>query len=530
MFNKKNKIIIIVLLGSIYNITIIGISVFLMKLIDSIVKISYKEFKTATLQLMTAYIIQIIIYGIYSHIKYKYINKQMAELKSNIYFSIMNKNMTAFYKVSIDEYISFLFKHIDLLKEKYYINVINIIENIILFILSLLAIIYIYPYYLIVVILVIILSMIFPIVFSKRGKNLIDKLSKLNKINIEWIRNSLEGYRIVNTFKINEKICIEAYEVFSKYQLEESKMDILLSYLEIGLQLILSLVTVITFVAGGIIVTKGGLTIGALIALVQLILNATNPLMSIASSINNIKSTEGIREKCKELLSQNKIKGLQLFDFSYEYPLEFIDVTFSYPEEEKSILENFNFKFERGKKYCLIGSNGSGKSTLLKLAFGMFNNYKGKILLYGVDIRDLDDRSIFHTVSYLKQEVFIFNKNLKDNILVEREGEEALKALKIMEEMGLNRRTKNKDNIIMHNSLSGGEIKKIGISRMLSRKSPILLVDEGDSDLDNDGLKSYFKILKEEDRDLVLAISHRLLDNDVFDEIIDLDERKLEKV
>lgn len=390
------------------------------------------------------------------------------------------------------------------------------------------AIIYIYPYYLIVIIVVAMLSMLFPVLFASRGKSLIERLSKLNKVNMEWIRNSLEGYKVINTFKINDKISVETHDRLKKYQLVESQMDILLSHLEIGLQLMLSLVTVITFVIGGVIVSKGSLTVGALIALVQIVLNAANPLIIITTSIGNIKATEGIRQEYKELLLQKRTGEFLCPNFSYKYPLEFKNVTFSYIEGGKNILEDFSFQFKRGKKYCIKGSNGSGKSTLLKLTFGMFNNYEGEILLYGIDIKSLTDRNIFDIISYLEQEVFIFNKNIQDNILIEREGDEAKKALEIMDYIGLSQRLENKNDMIKHNSLSGGEIKKIGISRILSRESPILIVDEGDADLDNDAINLYYKALKEENRDLILAISHRLTDDDIFDEIINLDSIKVD--
>lgn len=91
MFNKKSKAIIIAIMGSLYNITIVGVSVFLMKLINSIIEFNYERFKIASLQLIVIYIVQVISYGIYSYIKYNYINKQMTEIKSNVCYNIMGK-------------------------------------------------------------------------------------------------------------------------------------------------------------------------------------------------------------------------------------------------------------------------------------------------------------------------------------------------------------------------------------------------------------------------------------------------------
>ena len=135
----------------------------------------------------------------------------------------------------------------------------------------------------------------------------------------------------------------------------------------------------------------------------------------------------------------------------------------------------------------LTGSSGSGKSTLLNLIMASNTNYKGNILVDGVELTDISPESLYDMMSLIQQNVFVFNASIKDNVSMFREFPKAeldravdkahLKEL--ISERGENYLCGENGN-----SLSGGEKQRISIARSLLRKSSVLLVDEATAALD----------------------------------------------
>ena len=78
-------------------------------------------------------------------------------------------------------------------------------------------------------------------------------------------------------------------------------------------------------------------------------------------------------------------------------------------------------RFEKGKKYAIMGPSGCGKSTLLKLMTGYYENYDGKILYDGIELRALDGDQIAGLVSVIHQNVYLFNGTIRENILLDEE-------------------------------------------------------------------------------------------------------------
>ena len=91
------------------------------------------------------------------------------------------------------------------------------------------------------------------------------------------------------------------------------------------------------------------------------------------------------------------------------------DVSFCY-DEKKPILVHMNAEFKKGGKYALTGPSGCGKSTLLKILLGWLPDYQGKILFDNRDIRDYTPEQLQQQMSYIEQDVFLFNTTIRENI------------------------------------------------------------------------------------------------------------------
>lgn len=189
------------------------------------------------------------------------------------------------------------------------------------------------------------------------------------------------------------------------------------------------------------------------------------------------------------------------------------DIRFSYGE--KPVLRKANFRFEKGGKYALTGPSGCGKSTVLKLLLGWLPDYEGTITFGETDARTIPQDALLASMSYIEQDVFLFNSTIRDNItLGENFSQEQLeKAIRGSALDGdLKHMPQGLDTPVGEDgsALSGGQKQRIAIARALLHDRSILLVDEGTSALDEHNADIVEKsLLANPDLTLIL-VSHHL--------------------
>ena len=192
------------------------------------------------------------------------------------------------------------------------------------------------------------------------------------------------------------------------------------------------------------------------------------------------------------------------------------DVSFGY-DEKKPILVHMNAEFKKGGKYALTGPSGCGKSTLLKILLGWLPGYQGKVLYDERDVRDYTPEQLQQKMSYIEQNVFLFNTTIRENITLGEHftDEQMEKALRDSALAGdLANMPKGLDTPVGEegNALSGGQKQRVAIARALIHNRSILLVDEGTSALDQKNADIVEKsLLSNPDLTLIL-ISHHLSD------------------
>ncbi len=204
--------------------------------------------------------------------------------------------------------------------------------------------------------------------------------------------------------------------------------------------------------------------------------------------------------------------------------IEFKDVNFAYGD--KPVLSNLNLTFEAGKKYAIVGASGSGKSTTLKLLLGWLTDYTGEILYDGVNVKDYSPEQLQKRMSYIEQNVFLFNTTIKENITLEDNFTEA-ELDKACDNSALSGDLGKLDDGIntevgdQGSNISGGQKQRVAIARALIHNRNILLVDEGTSALDKTNAEIVENnLLKNKDLTLIL-ISHHLSDErmKLFDKV-----------
>lgn len=169
--------------------------------------------------------------------------------------------------------------------------------------------------------------------------------------------------------------------------------------------------------------------------------------------------------------------------------IEFEQISFGYNHQAPA-LKDFNLKIEAGQTVALVGLSGAGKSTAMALVYRLFDPQQGRVLIDGIDIRNMTLIGLRQNLGVVLQESLLFNRSIADNLRVGdpgadldqmREAAQQASALEFIERMpeGFDAMVGERGR-----SLSGGERQRLAIARVLLKNPPILLLDEATSALD----------------------------------------------
>lgn len=219
------------------------------------------------------------------------------------------------------------------------------------------------------------------------------------------------------------------------------------------------------------------------------------------------------------------------------YKIEFVDVTFSYPNSAKKVLDHVSFTLHAGSRTAIVGENGAGKTTITKLLLRLYDPQEGSILIDGVDVKDINITSLRNCISMVFQDVNIFSTTVRENIAfgLEKQNDELfhyLKELKLYNKIidareGIDTpvsRDFYEDGIVF----SGGEQQKVAIVRALCKKSGFVIMDEPSSALDPNSEHELLELIRSTlHHKTVLIISHRLSMCLTVDNILYLSEGRI---
>lgn len=224
------------------------------------------------------------------------------------------------------------------------------------------------------------------------------------------------------------------------------------------------------------------------------------------SRVNDILENRIYDDEKFGIKELNKVNGI----------IQFKDVTFAYPDEEK-LLDNFNLSIFPNKKVAIVGSSGSGKSTLFNLLTRIFDPLEGEITIDGVNIQDLTEESLRKHISIIRQEPFVFNRSIKNNFKIINNKITISEIRKYTKMAYLDdyimSLPKNYDTVLGEGgvNLSGGQKQRLSIARTLSKGSEIILFDEATSALDNTSQEYIKKTIDNLVKNhTVVIVAHRL--------------------
>ncbi len=238
--------------------------------------------------------------------------------------------------------------------------------------------------------------------------------------------------------------------------------------------------------------------------------NVVNELQNGLASADRVFAIMDIKSDIQDVDNAFKVKDLNS-------SLSFNDVSFTYGNKDEKVLNNINFKINKGEIFALVGPSGAGKSTLVDLIPRFYDTLSGSIKIDGKDIKGLELKSLRSLMGIVTQETFLFDDTVKANISygVENISDDEIKdASKAANAHEFIRKLPDGYNTIIGErgvSLSGGQKQRIAIARAIVKNPPILILDEATSSLDSESEKHVQSAIENlMSERTVFVIAHRL--------------------
>ncbi|MEC5144497.1 ABC transporter ATP-binding protein [Chitinophaga sp. 212800010-3] len=369
-------------------------------------------------------------------------------------------------------------------------------------------------------------------IIHRKSEKIQAQLSNITSIAQE----SYSGIRVIKSYiqeDASAKHFEEASESYKESSISLARTDALF---QPAMALLIGLSVILTIFVGGIQVIHGTITVGNLAEFVIYVNMLMFPFASIGLVATMTQRAAASQQRLNEFLQiQPEIVDAAdagVSDLKGEVKLE--NVTFTYPHTGITAISNFNLKIKPGQKVAVIGRTGSGKSTLAQLLIRMYDPQQGRVLMDGIDIRQLQLSGLRNQISYVPQDVFLFSDSIANNI---RFGDPSASLQQV--QLAARQASVEKDILGFNEgfdteigergvTLSGGQKQRISIARALIKDPGILIFDDClsavDARTEKEIIGNLYAYLKNK---TAIIITHRIFALFEFDRIIVLDEGKI---
>lgn len=275
-------------------------------------------------------------------------------------------------------------------------------------------------------------------------------------------------------------------------------------------------------------VKNGTITLPQAFLIIMLAADFFLPLRLLGSFFHVAMNGMAASDKLFKLLDTEEDKRGTVTDVDFSNDIVIKNLSFSY-DDKKSVLEKVSIVIEKHKLTSIVGKSGCGKSTLSSLLCGTTKGYKGQITIDGVEVKDIDEKTLMNNITAVNFNSYIFAGTVKDNLLIADKNasdEKMIEALRMVnlwsflsEQDGLNTKLNQQGS-----NFSGGQRQRLAIARALIHNTPIYVFDEVTSNIDAESENDIMSVIHNMAKiKTVILISHRLENVVESDNIILLD-------
>ncbi|MFB5197441.1 ABC transporter ATP-binding protein [Neobacillus sp. KR4-4] len=359
------------------------------------------------------------------------------------------------------------------------------------------------------------------------------KLDNLNRV----LRENLTGIRVIRSFNRVEH---------EKKRFDEANWDLTETAIKVNkimaammpiMMVVLNLSSVAIVWFGGLRISNGHMQVGDMMAFIQYAMQIMFSFIMLSMMFVMIPraSVSAVRiNEVLETVADIKDPSSSKVDEGKKGFVEFQKVTFSYPGAEMPAISNISFSTKPGEVTAIIGGTGSGKSTLINLIPRFYDVDSGKVLVDGIDVRDMAQEKLREKIGFVPQQSVLFTGSIAENIRYGKENataEEVDHAAEVAQAKEfISNMPEGFDAVISQGgtNVSGGQKQRLSIARALVRKPEIYIFDDSFSALDfKTDAKLRAALKNETGNSTVLIVAQRVSTIIDADQIIVLDNGEI---
>ena len=281
-------------------------------------------------------------------------------------------------------------------------------------------------------------------------------------------------------------------------------------------------------------VKNGTITLPQAFLIIMLAADFFLPLRLLGSFFHVAMNGMAASDKLFKLLDTKEDEHGMEIPENLDGDIEIKDLSFSY-DDEKTVLNDISATFKKHELISIVGESGCGKSTLASLLCGTTKGYSGSITIGGVEIKDIDEKTLMNNITAVNFNSYIFAGTVRENMLIADKSasdEKMIEALKMVnlwsflsEQDGLDTKLNQQGS-----NFSGGQRQRLAIARALLHNTPIYVFDEVTSNIDAESENDIMAVIHNMAKiKTVILISHRLENVVGSDKILLLDKGKIEE-
>ena len=373
------------------------------------------------------------------------------------------------------------------------------------------------------------------VVLSRLVNPLYSSLRKKTDQLVQETRQQIQGMRVIRAFG-QEKREIEHFQVLNQiYTAIQMKTGYWSSLLTPLTYLIVNGTLLVIIWNGYISIQGGWLSQGALIALINYLLQILVELIKLAMLINSLNQSYISAKRIEEVFAEKPEdihSEIQAGRVSGNQVLHVQDLTFTYPDAAQPSLRDISFDMQQGEILGIIGGTGSGKSTLVQALLGLYQPDSGRIALYQAGNSPQNLAQWRSWIAYVPQKVELFKGTIRSNLTLGMEDpvsdQELWQALEIAQAKDFVSDKEGQLDAEVQaggRNFSGGQKQRLSIARAVLHRAPFLILDDATSALDTITESNLLKAIQENlPNTSLILISQRTSTLKIADQILLLEK------
>ena len=329
------------------------------------------------------------------------------------------------------------------------------------------------------------------LILSKSQKYFVERQERLGTLN-GYIEEMYSAHNVITTYNAKEMVNKEFDKINNKLYKSSKYSQFLSGIMPPMMGFVGNLGYVAICIVGAILCIKGKISFGVIVAFMVYVRMFTSSLSQLAQIVTQIQSTVAAGERVFEFLEEEemplenpkvylepaKVKGEVIFEH----------VKFGY-DKNKKIIKDFTASIKPGYKVAIVGPTGAGKTTLVNLLMKFYDIDSGKILIDGVDIKDLTRENIHDLFTMVLQDTWLFDGTIYENIKFNNTKANKEDIWEKCKYVGVDHFIKTLPNgldamVNDNDSISSGQKQLLTIARGMVKETPFLILDEATSNVD----------------------------------------------